>query len=93
MHSGCARASPGARPIGLSFDAWMYHTQLGELIDRAMFESNFSADKGAAAMPRMERLQAHHRRLLRHRETGAVGKLYSCGMSILRSPRKLLMYL
>jgi len=93
MHSGCARASPGARPIGLSFDAWMYHTQLGELIDRAMLESNFSADKGAAAMPRMERLQSYFRLLLRHRETGAVGKLYSCGMSILRSPRKLLMYL
>jgi hypothetical protein len=52
MDSGCARASPGAFPIGLSFDAWMYHTKLGELIDRAMFESNFSADKGAAAMPR-----------------------------------------
>ena len=31
----CARASPGWRPLGLSFDAWMYHTQLGELIDLA----------------------------------------------------------
>jgi L-fuconolactonase len=22
-------------PLGLSFDAWMYHTQLGELVDLA----------------------------------------------------------
>jgi predicted TIM-barrel fold metal-dependent hydrolase len=26
-----SEASPGARPIDLSFDAWMYHAQLGEL--------------------------------------------------------------
>src|SRR6516164_10043920 len=43
VREGFARRAP----IGLSFDTWMYHTQLGALIDRAMLESNFSADKGA----------------------------------------------
>src|SRR5271165_3917152 len=36
---GSADGLQGARrlraPLGLSFDAWMYHTQLGELIDLA----------------------------------------------------------
>ena len=27
--------SPASPPFGLSFDAWMYHTQLGELLDLA----------------------------------------------------------